>query len=172
MDDYSPSPKQTIETCSAQCLSDPSIKEGLDTILSIFNEMKIKPTWYHAKSYVVHYKKNRVLYVNIDTNWLKLKVCTTDDVYNDNGKMDAYLQMVPIDVKDEFMNRLKHCSVCNNNKNTCRGYDIVLSDDTLVNVCQKSWYYTIINPTQKQIRWIEKFIFSRIEYIKTRCSKH
>ena len=166
MEDYTPSKKQRIEECCEQYLSDPSMKEGLDSILSIFNEMKIKPTWYHSRSYIVHYKRNRVIYIGIDTNWLKMKVCTTDDVYNDNGKMDAYLQMVSADVKDEFMNHLKHCSICNNNENTCGGYDIVLLDKTLANVCQNSWYYTIINPTQEQIRWIKKFIFSRIEYIK------
>ena len=166
MEDYSPSPKQTIEECCERYLSDPSMKEGLNSILLIFYEMKIKPTWYHSRSYIVHYKRNRVIYIGVDTNWLKIKVCTTDDVYNDRGKMDAYLQMVSADVKDEFMNHLKHCSICNNNENTCGGYDIVLSDETLANVCQNSWYYTIINPTQEQIRWIKKFIFSRIEYIK------
>jgi len=165
MEDYSPSPKQTIEECCERYLSDPSMKEGLNSILSMFYDMKIKPTWYYSRSYIVHYKRNRVIYIGVDTNWLKMKVCTTDDVYNDRGKMDAYLQMVPADVKDEFMNHLKHCSICNNNKNTCCGYDIVLSDKTLANVCQNSWYYTIINPTQEQISWIKKFIFSRIEYI-------
>jgi len=69
-------------------------------------------------------------------------------------------------VKDEFMNHLKHCSICNNNENTCGGYDMVLSDKTIANVCQNNWYYTIINPTQEKIGWIKKFIFSRIEYIK------
>jgi len=166
MEDYTPSKKQTIEECCEQYLSDPSLKEGLVGILSIFNGMKIKPTWYHSRSYIIRYKRNRVIYIGIDTNWLKMKVCTTDDMYNDNGKMNAYLQMVPADVKDEFMRHLKPCTICNNNENTCGGKDIVLSDKTIVNVCQHSCYYTVINPTQEQIEWIKKFIYSRIEYIK------
>jgi len=162
MEDYSPSPKQTIEECSEQYLSDPSLKEGLNSILSIFNEMKIKPTWYHSKSYIVHYKKNRVIYIGIDTNWLKMKVCTTDAVYNDNGKLDAYLQMVSVDVKDEFLRNIQYCTNCG----TCHSYDIELLSETFSNVCERSWYYTVTNPTQGQIGWIKKFIFSRIEYIK------
>ncbi|MCL2363149.1 MAG: hypothetical protein FWC71_00625 [Defluviitaleaceae bacterium] len=80
--------------------------------------------------------------------------------------MNDYLQMAPDDVKDEFMKNLKYCTACNDNKNTCGGRDILLSDKTLTNVCQNSWYYTIINPTQEQIEWIKKFIFMRLEYIK------
>jgi len=167
MEDYTPSKKQTIEACCEQYLSDPSLKEGLAGVLSIFNKMKIKPTWYHARSYIVHYKRNRVLYIGIDINWLKIKVCTTDHVYNDNGKMDNYLHTAPDDVKDEFTKNLKYCTTCNDKKNTCGGRDILLFDKTLTNVCQNSWYYTIINPTQEQIEWIKKFIFTRIEYIKT-----
>ena len=158
--------KQTIDECCNQFLTDATLKNGMADLLSFFKELKMKPSWYHANSYKCDYKGKRVIMINFSKmgveNWVRLRVITTGDCYEDNGKLDIFLQNLPIEMQNEYMAHLRYCKNCT----TCTpGHDLELFGEPYKNVCEKSFAYYIDNPTPEQFEFVKKFVIARREYI-------
>jgi len=159
MDNVAPKQlKLTAEECCEQLLTDPILKQGMLRLLLLFKELKMKPCWYHAKSYKCNYKGERVLYINFGKqNWLRIRVCTVGDMHG-VGEFDLYLDMLEDELRNEFMNYAANFKRCCKSGKGC-------------GVCGKSRTYYITNPTEEQFEWIEKFIFVRREFIE-QTKKH
>ena len=155
--------KQTIEECCNQFLIDAALKNGMVDLLSFFQELKMKPRWYHTNSYKCDHKGKRVIMINMgEENWVRLRVTTTDGWYQDNGKLDDFLKNLPAEVKSDYMKNLKTCTPCH----TCApGYSIELLGELHENVCKNSFVYYIDNPTPEQFEFIKRFVIAQREYI-------
>ena len=164
--DTQPLHKPTFDECCDSCLTDEKQKEGAKKLSTLFHDLKMKPSWYHSNSYKCHYKGKRVVYINVYSHLFRIFVCTssnatgsTDDDFN---KFNIFFQMIPIEMKNEFIERLTYCKKCT----TCApGHDLNIEGKLYRNVCNKSLCYWIDNPTSEQIEWIIKFIHARREYI-------
>ena len=159
--------KQTIEDSCNQFLSDIELKNNMLDLLSYLKELKMKPSWYHTNSYKCDYKGKRVIMINmLVENQVLIRVLTTGSWhqgwYGDNGKLDNFLQNLPVEMKNEYMKSLIYCNNCTN---CSPGYDIKLSGEVHKNLCAKSFAYCIGNPTSDQFEFVKKFVQARREYI-------
>ena len=158
--------KPTPEALCEQLLSDPALNEGMLRLLALFQELKMKPSWYASNAYNCNYKGKRVVSFGIgrgsrwEQNWLAIKVWTADiDDLND------FLQAQSEEVRAEYMQNIKYCGKCGS---CAPGRDMDLLGKPYKDVCVNT-DYNVYSPTAEQFQFIEKFILARREYIdKTR----
>jgi len=144
--------RENIEECCNRLLTDINMKNNMLKLLSFLNDLKMKPVWYHKTSYKCNYKGKRVAYISFyENHCVSIRVCTVSD-FHGIGDLDLYLNMLPEELKTEYMNYLANFQSCKD-CNGCGG------------TCAKKRVYRITNPTKEQFEWIEQFIHARREYI-------
>ena len=151
MDNTKPKPiKLTAEECCEQLLTDPALKQVMLGLLELLNELKIKPSWYHGKSYKCNYKGGCILFINFnEPNRLGIRVCAV----NNYNELERFLEALPDDLKAHYMEYLNTFERCCKSGSGC-------------GMCQKRIKYYVTNPTMKQFETIKRLMFARMEFIK------
>jgi len=152
--------KPAIEDVCDAILTKLELKEGMERLLALSRELRMKPCWSHTNVWNCNYKGKRVVSYNVgrggrfQENWLVIRV------YTDKDKLDDFLLTLSEEMRDEFIDGIK-CNGCGGCK---PGIKInILSKQCFV--CRRTEYCRI-NPTAEQFEWIEKFILARREYLK------
>jgi len=162
--------KTTLKECCELYLHNPALKSGMARLLVLFDNIKMKPRWYHSTSYKCYHKNEIVVYIHIYDGNLKLKVCAaaSENIFG-CGDVGKYIHGLDNDTKTEFISRIKPCVNCltkdGRNKQCNNGHDIEIDGMLHKGTCKNSLFYEVKNPTAEQFRWIEKFIYARRDFI-------
>jgi len=153
--------KPSIKDICEIILTDHGLKKGMDRLLELSRELKMKPCWTHTNTYNCSYKGKRVVNYGVgrggrwEKNWLNISVFTAE-----KSDLDNFLQELPDEMQTECINNMQ-CTRCGG----CTPINLkILGND--YDVCWKMGYGNL-RPTAEQFQWIEKFILARREYIKS-----
>lgn len=149
-------------------LFNPVLINGMEALLTLFFELKMKPSWYYSEKYKCHYKKEAVVYITVYNDNCFIRVATVSAIDNTSrNDVSAFIRTLSDEMKAEFISRFTTCNGCSTSKFSCApGRDVEVNGVVYKNICKRTLIYAVDNPTTEQFKWIEKFITARREYIK------
>ena len=145
-------------------LIDANLKNAMSILLNLLREMKMKPCWYYSGKYVCKYKKQAVVYIVISKWNCYIRVATVSSLDNTpRNDLDAFVRTLSPEMNKEFISNFKPCGACGHS--CAPGIDVEIGGVLHKNVCKENLVYSVRNPSVEQMKWIEKFIHARRNYI-------
>ena len=117
--------KPTIEEVCNAIITKPELKDGMERLLDLSRELRMKPCWSHTNVWNCNYKGKRVVSYGVgrgggfQENWLVIRV------YPDNDNLVDFLLTLSEEMRAEFIDGIK-----------CNGYG-GCKPDTKINILGK-----------------------------------
>jgi len=165
-------------------ITDPVLKKGLDDVLTLLHEYKIKMGWFHTSHWKAKYKGEPILSIKIGNgfkyieNWLLINVET---VLPD--ELTRYLSQFSKDAQDTLAKNICFCNTCGKPKNPCDNVikQIIINGNEYRNVC-KNRHDTVAcqclydtangNPLPQDFDITKEFITAKIKHINNKHNKY
>ena len=161
-----------FETVVNYLISDPVLKNGLESIILLLNEHKIKPAWYHTSHYQCKYKGENIVSIKIGDgykhipNLIRINVRTT---MRDN--LDCFGLSLTNEMRNIMTNSFIKCNSCGHTeRGPCDNIaNFKFNGNTYNSICHMSIIvgFTIEATTpdlDKQFEMIKNFIRAKIMF--------
>ena len=163
-----------IETICHYLITEPKFKDGMEKLLAVFAEYKIKPAYSGTSTYAVKYKKKSICSIKIGDGAklipnkvvFRVGASTLDDI-------DAFSHFITDDVLDLYITNFKECHGCGHNKPTaaplCRPAEfsaLLFQGKVYHNLCNNSTAPAFLldaNTTTEQFDVVVKYLRMKIE---------
>jgi len=167
--------REDIMLCCERNLTSPVLKDGMAKLIAFSQEIKMKPSWVDTTRegygrYSCTYKGKRVIYYNIENDFILVTVTLTEtDMKNE---LKAFYLTLPDELKKEFaLSAYRHCS--SNGPVRCASCttSVALEYDgkEYAHCTRFNFQFPPKNPNDFEI--IEQFIMLRREYVYDTFSK-
>ena len=156
--------KISLEEHCESHINNPVIKNGMITLLALFKELKMKPSWYYSGKYKCHYKKQPVVYFTVSAKncWIYVTALNSlDNGYNND--INGYMQVLDDEIRAEVVSRFTECTAC---RSCAPGGSFEYKGKVYQNICPKQLTWNFTNPNEEQFGKIEKLIMARRKYLE------
>ena len=106
--------REDIEMCCERNLTSPILKNGMNRLIELSREVKMKPSWVDTTSwgygrYSCSYKGKRVVYYYVDKDKIYVTITLTEPGMK--KELEEYYSALPDNFKREFaVNKIRHCN--------------------------------------------------------------